>query len=138
MDPITAIGMVGNIVQFVDFSCKVVSKSTELYRSGTGVLVENAHIKTVAADLSKLNTRLMQSNTVGDKYFQALCEACSDVADQLLAALSKVEVSGEGRKWQSVRKALRSIWSKEEIQQLVQRLASFRDEINLRITMGMR
>jgi hypothetical protein len=43
-------------VQFVDFSSKVVSKSTKLYRLGRGALAENADIETVAADLLKLNT----------------------------------------------------------------------------------
>jgi hypothetical protein len=138
MDPITAVNLVGTIVQLVDFSSKLISKSTELYRSGRGVLTENAHIETATEDLSKLNTRLKQSTAAGDADLQVLCQACSDVADQLLAALAKVKVNNKGQKWQSLTKALRSIWSKEEIQQLEQRLASFRNQLNLRITLGMR
>jgi hypothetical protein len=138
MDPIAIVGLVGTVVQFVDFSIKVVSKSTELYRSGTDALAENADIETTAQDLLKLNTRLKQSVAVGDTDLQTLCKSCCDVGDELIAALSKVKVDGKGRKWQSLRKALRSIWSKEEILQLKNRLESFRDELNLRITIGMR
>jgi hypothetical protein len=138
MDPLTAVSLAGTVIQFVDFTAKVVSKSTELYRSGSGTLVENANIETTAADLKKLNAQLKQTTAVGDPDLKALCQACSDVADQLLAALTKVRVNSTGQKWQSLRKALRSIWSKEEITQLEQRLASFRSELNLRVTVGMR
>jgi hypothetical protein len=124
MDPITAVGLVGTVVQVVDFSSKVVSKSTELYRSGRAALAENADIEIVETDLLRLNTRLRQSTTVGDQDLQVLCRACSDVADQLLAALAKLKVNGKGQKWQSLRKALMTIWSKEHIVQLERRLAS--------------
>jgi molecular chaperone GrpE (heat shock protein) len=136
MDPITAVSLVGTIVQLVDFSIKVVSKSTELYRSGRGVLTENTQIETATKDLSKLNAQLKQSTAAGDTELQVLCQACSDVADQLLAALAQVK--GKEQKWQSLRKALRSILSKEEIRQLEFRLASFRDQLNRRITIRMR
>ena len=98
MDPITAVGLVGTVVQLIDFSSKIVSKSTELYRSGSGVLAENADIETVTAHLSKLNTQLKQSTAVGDPDLQVLCRACGDVADQLLAALAKLKVTGKGQK----------------------------------------
>jgi len=138
MDPLTAVGLAGTIVQFVDFTTKIVSKSTELYRSGRGVLAENANIETTTADLKELNSRLEQTTAVHDPDLQALCQACGEVADQLLTALAKLRVTCQGQKWQSLRKALRSIWSKEDITQLEQRLASFRSELNLRIVIGMR
>lgn len=138
MDPITAVSLVGTIVQLVGLSIKIVSKPTVLYRSGRGMLTENAQIETATEDLSKLNAQLKRSTAAGDTELLVLCQACSDVADQLLAALAQVKVKGKGQKWQSLRKALRSIWSKEEIQQLEFRLASFRDQLNRRITIGMR
>jgi hypothetical protein len=136
MDPITAIGLVGTIAQLVDFSSEIISKSTELYQ--TGASVEHSHVETTAADLEKLNTRLKQSTAASDPDLQVLCQACSKVGDQLQAALSKVAVNGKGQKWKSFRKALRSIWNKEEIRILENQLSSFRDELNLRITVGMR
>jgi hypothetical protein len=138
MDPLTAISLAGTIVQFVDFTTKFVSKSTELYRSGSGVLAENANIEKTTADLKKLNHRLEQTAAAHEPDLQTLCQACGEVADQLLNALAKLRVTGQGQKWQSLRKALRSIWSKADITQLEQRLASFRSELNLRIVIGMR
>jgi len=87
MDPITIVSVLGTVVQFVDFSSKVLSKSAEIYRSGKGALTENADIETTAADLSKLNTRLKQSTSIGDPDLQALCQACGDISDQLPRSL---------------------------------------------------
>ena len=51
MEPLTIIRLVGNIVQFVDFSGKLISKSTELYRSGEGALAENIDTETATTHL---------------------------------------------------------------------------------------
>lgn len=137
MDPISAVSLAGTVVQLVDFSIKIVSKSSELYRSGSDGPVENQSIDKATKDLTKLNDQLKDSS-VSDSDLLELCKACGDAADELLTALSKVKVDGKGRTWQSFRKALRSIWSKEEIQELEKRLARFRDELNLRLTAGLR
>lgn len=137
MDPISAVSLAGTVVQLVDFSIKIVSKTSELYRSSSNGLVENQSIDKVTKDLTKLNNQLKDSN-VGDADLQELCKACGDAADELLRALSKVKVEGKGRIWQSFRKALISVWSKEGIQELEKRLERFRDELNLRLTAGLR
>jgi hypothetical protein len=36
MEALAAIGLIGNIVQFVDFSRKLIAKSVELHRSHDG------------------------------------------------------------------------------------------------------
>lgn len=135
MDPISALSLAATVVQLVDFSIKIVSKSSELYRSNG--LVENQSIDKATKDLIKLNDQLKDSS-VSNSDLQELCKACGDAADELLTALSKVKVDGKGKAWQSFRKALRSIWSKEEIQELEKRLARFRNELNLRLTVGLR
>lgn len=137
MDPISAISLAGTVVQLVDFSIKIVSKLSELYRSGSDGLIENQSIDKATKDLTKLNDQLKDSS-VSDSDLQELCKASGDAADELLTALSKIKVDGKGRTLQSFRKALRSIWSKEKIQGLEKRQARFRDELNLRLTAGLR
>jgi hypothetical protein len=41
MDPLTALSVAGNAVQFVDFGSKILFKSYKLYKSQDGVLMEN-------------------------------------------------------------------------------------------------
>ncbi|KAF2180628.1 hypothetical protein K469DRAFT_455391, partial [Zopfia rhizophila CBS 207.26] len=58
METLAAIGLVGNIIQFVQFSCKLISESAQLYGSGEGALVLNSDIEAVTKDLVSLNNKL--------------------------------------------------------------------------------
>lgn len=58
LDPLTALGVAGNIVQFVDFTVKLMSKSHELYKSTDGALVGNKDLEAIAANLNRLTERL--------------------------------------------------------------------------------
>jgi hypothetical protein len=116
METLAIIGLVGNIVQFVDFSGKLIAESRELYKSSEGALAENIDTETATKHLLMLNKKLKDAATAtGDVTLQSLCESCHTVAIKLLGALDKVKVKGGQQKWKSIRKALRSVWSKDEI-----------------------
>lgn len=139
METPAIIGLVGNIVQFVDFSGKLISKSTELYRSSEGALAENIDIEKATNHLVLLNSKLQNAaTTTGDSALDSLCKSCDTAADELLAALDKVKVKGKQDKWKSIRKALQSVWSKEEIEELERRLARLKEELNLHVTVDLR
>jgi hypothetical protein len=40
MDPLTAIGLAGNIVQFVDYGSKIAGKARHIHNSSNGTLPE--------------------------------------------------------------------------------------------------
>jgi hypothetical protein len=139
METLAVIGLVGNIVQFVDYSGKLISKSTELYRSSEGALAENIDTETATNHLVLLNSKLQNAAaTTGDSTLESLCKSCGTAADQLLAALDKVKVKGKQDKWKSIRKALQSVWSKKEIEELERRLARLKEELNLHVVVGLR
>ena len=139
METLAIIGLVGNIVQFIDFSGKLISKSTELYWSSEGALAENIDTETATNHLVLLNSKLQNAATAtGDSALESLCKSCSAAADELLAALDKVKVKGKQGKWKSIRKALRSVWSKEEIEELERRLAMLKEELNFHVVVDLR
>ncbi|KAI9785399.1 MAG: hypothetical protein M1816_000414, partial [Peltula sp. TS41687] len=139
MEVLTAIGLTANIIQFVDFGGKLISKTAEIYESSSGVLVENVDIETATNDLARLSAKLHDSvKPASDMGLRELCQSCDAIAKELLSALDRVKVHGKQQKWKSFRKALRSIWSKEDIVSLEQRLARFRDELNLHVTVDLR
>jgi hypothetical protein len=140
LDPLTAVGLVGNMVQFIDFGCKIVSNTTKMYRSADSLLKENADLEIVTNDLISINTILTTSGavTTADPALDKLCTGCLEVSTELLAALAKVSAGKDPTKWRSVRKALRSVWSKDRISGLEARLGGFRDEVNLRIVVSLR
>jgi hypothetical protein len=139
MEILAIIGLVGNIVQFVDFSGKLISKSAELYQSSEDALAENIDTETVTKHLLILNKKLKDTaNATGDAPLQRLCVSCHAVAIDLLVALDEVKAKGEQKKWESIRKALRSVWRKGEIEELERRLARFREELNLHLAVDLR
>ncbi|KAH0543092.1 hypothetical protein FGG08_002606 [Glutinoglossum americanum] len=139
MEVLAAIGLAGNIIQFVDFGGKLISKTAEIQKSSTGALAENINIETATDDLALLSTKLHDSaNSAGDTALQELCQSCNAVATELLTVLDSIKVHGGQNKWKSFRKALRSVWSKEDIALLEKQLARFRDELNLRVAVDLR
>jgi hypothetical protein len=139
METLAIIGLVGNIVQFVDFSGKLISKSAELYRSTEGALAENIDIETATNHLVQLNNKLKDTaGATSDGALENLCTSCGAAAHELLTALDNIKARGEKDKWKSVRKALHSVWSKDKIKELERRLARFREDLNLHVVVNLR
>lgn len=93
MEAVAAIGLIGNIVQFVDFSGKLI-KSVELYRSHNGTLAENVDIEAATKHLAALSQKLKDDAIiVGDGALQSLSHSCQEAADDLLAALNTVKAN---------------------------------------------
>ncbi|KAI9862929.1 MAG: hypothetical protein M1813_004102 [Trichoglossum hirsutum] len=139
MEVLAAVGLAGNIIQFIDFGGRLISKTVEIQKSGTGALAENINIEAATNDLTLLSTKFHDSaNSTSDTALRELCQSCNATAVELLTVLDSVKAHGGQNKWKSFRKALRSVWSKEDIALLEQRLARFRDELNLRVTMDLR
>jgi hypothetical protein len=148
LDPLTALSLASNIVQFIDFGTKLLAKGYELYESADGASVGNAELEFIARDLQKLNDRLKPplspktnptSSTPSEAALRKLNDKCSGVADELINALTKLKVQGtSNRRWKSFRQALSSLWKKEEVNAITTRLQNFRDELNLHILVSMR
>lgn len=137
MEALAAVSLVGTIVQFVDFSGKLISKSIRLYRDGA--LVENVDIETATNNLVVLNEKLKDNDILaGEGTLQSLSQSCHNAATDLLSALNKVKVKDRQQQWESFRKALRSVWSKDEIRGLEQRVAKLKEELNLHIIARLR
>jgi len=138
-EAIAVLGLVGNIVQVVDFSWRLIAKSKEAYNSGSSALEGGPIIEAATADLKLLNSKLQEdASLTKDPEFFRLCQACNEVAEKLLKALRSISINTKQRLWTSVRKALKSVMTKDEIDELERRLASIRQELNLRISVDVR
>ena len=131
LDPVAALGLAGNIVQFVDFSCKILRDTKSLYESSTGVSADNNLLEAISRDLMNLNNALTAPSAIGaiPESTRNLASRCKDIAAELLSTLERLKVSGSHRKWKSLVQALRSVWNKDQIESLVRRMESLRNEI---------
>lgn len=147
MDPLTVLSVAGNIVQFIQFGCQIVSKGQQIYRSTTGSLTENVDIETVANDFRALSTQLKQSSnsfygssvTADEKALHEMCDKCTDISNNLIAHLEQLKVKGDHhRKWKSFRQALKSVWNEKELDRIAERLLMFRQELETRILVSLK
>jgi len=153
MDPLSALSIASSVIQFVDFGCKLVSHSRQLYKSLDGVLSDKIIVEALAHDLESLSMNLRNSlrenQSVGptkqvysedDAALDELCRRCHGIAEKLLSKLDKLKVQGTSshRNWESFKKALRSSWSHEEIDSLAAQLQEVRSEIEFRVLISFR
>lgn len=136
LEPLTAIGLAGTLIQFVDFSSKIVSKAGETYASADGALPENQDAETVAQSLQVLDAKIRAglatgSGTKSEETLKELCRECDSVAQELLKALEILKFFDRKTRWKSMRQALKSVSSKEKIDGISKRLESLRDQLNL-------
>jgi hypothetical protein len=130
LDPLTAASLVGNIVQFVEFATSVLSGALELYKSREGATEANQELENLAKDLRQLIQTTQLEDTPGgeglhlnnDPTFGWLRQQCDSVASELLKGLDDIKVKGNRRSWKTVKQALLTVWNKNKIDNLQQRL----------------
>ena len=71
---------------------------------------------------------------------EVICNSCVDLSNELLARFEKLRVheADKHRRWKSFRQALKSVWSKGEIDDIERRLNSYRKELDAHILVSLR
>jgi hypothetical protein len=137
LDPFAALGLAGNIVQFVDFLVKLLSESRVLYQSTAGASDENVVFQKIAQHLQSLASNLTTSSVTPrqvPRELKDIAGSCQDVASELLQALERLKVTGSHRRWKSFVQALKSM----HIAQLTARLDRLQSQLNTRLLAMMR
>ncbi|KAF7890765.1 uncharacterized protein EAF01_010574 [Botrytis porri] len=150
MNPLDALSLAGTIIQFVDFSWKVLVGTNELYKSGAEALAVHQQLGLVADDLNKMSKRLSDSycglsemgviSTPSDDAFIFICREASELAIELNRKLNNLKVAaiGKRRKWETVMQALKSVWTEKELTTLTNRLTLLRDSIQMHVVVDLR
>jgi hypothetical protein len=67
-----------------------------------------------------------------DPRLQTICRECGWISTELLQRLHQLKVPDQSkhRKWKNFRQALKSVWSKREIDNMANRLSDLRSVLN--------
>lgn len=155
MDPTTAIGVAAGILQFACFSAKAIATIREVAKAGS--TAGNAHTLLLTKDLQHVAGQLDTTCDLGSsdhalalKEIVADCEQSCVKLTELLTALSmgtttlqtanskeptaKARWNLRGRLgFKKIEIGIKSIWKKEEIEELEMRIAKSRDQVMLRL-----
>ena len=114
MEPLTAIALAGNILQFVETVSHLISSSRQV--SGAGATDVQIELTTIATELTGLVSRVTPAEAPDgaklsddEASIRALSTQCNQVAQELLAALDTLKVKdtdGSFRHFESLYKAL--------------------------------
>jgi hypothetical protein len=117
LDPVIAVALAGNVMQFIDFGCRLLSKSIDLYHSFNGISAENSELEFVARDVQdlisplRLSAEARSTTPAPDSLEQStqispaastilsVLKSCDAIANELLSAVEELKVkNGPHRK----------------------------------------
>jgi hypothetical protein len=158
MEPFTAFSLAGTVLAFSRFGMALLGDARELYKSTQGALTANEELELVIIDLQALLIKLKarfpatdQATITRDREgldndptrtLSQIIEDAEELAKELLKRLNSLKVKSDqgrkwGRKWESVRKAVESVWTKDEIAALNKRLESFKNAVKTSILVSI-
>jgi len=150
MDGLSALSVAASVAQSIQFGSSLVSKSREIYQSANGLPIQQVEAALAARRLTDLSERIKVSRQVksrgsqdvftDDQALEAICEGCISVSKELLSKLEKLKVEGSKkyRKFKRFRQALKSVWSKEAVDEAARRLKAFQTELDVHLLVSLR
>ena len=147
MEPFSALAVATSAVQFLDFTSKVLSQGYKLRSSTRGQTEDHEVLEDVTANLKNISLSLSANvekksgtsiQTQDDKEFQELCRNCHTISIQLLESLERLKVKSDASQWSSLRQALRTVWSADQINALDTRLDRCRQQLVVCILVSLR
>lgn len=154
LDPLSAVSLAGNILQFIEFAVKLTRDGVEIYRSPEGTLQEIVSLDQITEDLRQLSSQLVvqqdqyNTSTEGqpkdaiedDIRLARLAKSCHGVATELSQALDSLKKREGSRhlRWDAFQRSLRHAMKKNQIKELQTRLEAVRNELNTRFLFKQR
>ncbi|KAI1347984.1 hypothetical protein F5Y01DRAFT_328962 [Xylaria sp. FL0043] len=132
LDPLTALGLAGNIIQFVNFTAKLASGTSAVYKSAAGTSIDNAIIESIAKDAQRLSS-VLQDIEDCPKELEDLVIDSGSLAEDLLDLLAKLKVQGRKTKWKSFVAALKGIWDNHKVVSFLWKISSLQAQIGYHI-----
>jgi hypothetical protein len=136
----------------VQFGKEILSDARDLYRSTKGSLEVSQELELVTGDLQAVLGKLRANassgnstslappsqpsaeNDVNRDGFDEICNNAKLIAQELFDKINKLKVKdGKSRVWETLKAALRTAWSKDEILALKNRLSGLTESLMPRV-----
>ncbi len=139
LDPLSALSVVSSVIQIVDFGCKLLSQTQEIYHSANGATKDNVTSREIARDIDVLCREL----SLRDRDFQRLgpdeialgklVDSCAQEAQELINLLAELEVPPDATHWKSFQNAIKSARKNGKIKGIETRLLKIQKQIDSRL-----
>lgn len=134
MDPLTALGIASNIIQFIEFTARFISNATEIYHSSSGTTGELQDVSLSTNDLQSLIIRLgtpalPKSAPADDETLAALANNCRKTCAELQDLVQQVKSKVPSSKIESLRATCRALGKKAKLEAIEKKLEGYRSQI---------
>lgn len=134
MEPLAALGLASNVLQFVDFSSNLVRDAAKVYHSTSGLPAELEDVVIITDSLDSYMGRLSPpalspSAPADNKALIALVSSCQETCRDLKQLVENIKGKDPGSRRDSFRVAWRSLRSKGRLEELEKRLDRYRSQI---------
>lgn len=149
MDPLSAVGLAGTIIQFVTFTQDLLSTASDIHDSATGGLLDVQNLQSICQSLHQFSLDLasrgrFQPNpkeVPDDESFKEsvealgdICRTCKRDCDRISEIAARIQVKDEShRRLKSFRAALELAWKRKEVAELDNRMQRTQAALTLHI-----
>ena len=141
MEPLVLFCLASNVVQFVDFSFKVIGRITEAYRHGTTLEVQEMtdRVSKLQSISEALQTSLdtPQDITPEEQALLEIAKRCVATAEELQILLINLYKSSNYRVLTFLRKFWRTLRRSDAVTKLADELAKFQDDMNTHVLVSL-
>ena len=146
LEALAAIGLAGNVVQFVSFSMQLFSTASSIQRSCVGSVQGHQDVETITQKLQQCCERIASAHSSEDQQLELqhhqslvkLAGECEAAAIELISAIQQLKAKKPNSKWSSFMAALATIWQQSQINDMEKRLDSYRQQLNLELALLLR
>lgn len=138
MDPLTALGLAANIVQFVDFGFKLLGGAREIYSSASGATKDNEVLESVTKKMDMLSIALSAVPTTPnqsqeEKDLSNLAAECAMASNEIFKLLAKIKPKNPKSKLQIGLSIIKTKVKENDIAALEKRIDKYRSQIHVLI-----
>lgn len=141
MDPLTAIGLAGNILAFIDFSYKVISGANKVLSNSSGMTSENESLTVLVVDLNLVTQKLstdITAQTENERQLCALAANCYKLSEELKHIIASLKLGDRQSKWDGLKVKWRSMRKEKDVDSIERRLNGYQSQILIRLQVMFR
>ena len=148
MDPLTAIGLVSNIVQLVQFGIATAETCKDIYQSASGLSAKDEALDAAAKNLTALGIDVRDTLRHGvhtgplskaDQELEDLARDCVVNGDKLVQILHQAKPDGPSNRLRGAfKKTLKSVWDQRKVDTITKDLSRCQSILDSKIIVKLK
>jgi hypothetical protein len=138
MAELAVVGLVSNIISFIEFGSKLVSVTQDVRQSRHGMAMEVAELNHILSDIQSssarardIEVRVHKPLCTPEKSILQLVNLCEHLASKIQPILEKLRkrTNASWKTYEDVRVAFRTLMERKELQELCRRLRNMDEKV---------